>query len=450
MSQSISLGRRLGSNALAKLGSELVGRVATFGLSLYIANQLGERAFGAYNYGLALGFVLAQIADMGLQVLAARDVAIAGRGAQPLVARSLRLKVWLSLPVLALLLLLRDGRPAAEQIALLLLGLAMLAQTFLEFAAYVYRGQQRVMREAGLLTAARLLTALFAGAAIWAGAGLPAVGAAYLLAIAGTALWGMWGLRAGGWFLSRSRSGDATSQFGEPPVTSPGSRDSMDGLSYGRLIREALPLGIAIFLSIGYTRVAVFLLEYRLGPLAVAEFSAAHRLVEPAQIVPAALLAAVFPAFSEALHRDPGQARWLGWGSSLLLALAGGSAALVFWFGAPWLIPTLYGEAFVDSVPVLQFLGLSALPAFINYNLTHILIARGQQLYSSIFVAVMLILHSALTWTFIPVLGAVAPALSVTFAEVILLLLCIAILVLTRGKAGQWNESEEPRERSHA
>ncbi len=209
MSQALSLSRRLGSNALAKLASELVGRVATFGLSLYIANQLGERAFGAYNFGLALGFVLAQIADMGLQVLAARDVAIAGRGAQPLVARALRLKLWLSLPVLALLFILRDGRPASEQVALMLLGLAMLAQTFLEFAAYVYRGQQRVMREAGLLTAARLLTAFFAGAAIWAGAGLPAVGAAYLLAIAGVALSGMWGLRASGWFVARTGSADS-------------------------------------------------------------------------------------------------------------------------------------------------------------------------------------------------------------------------------------------------
>lgn len=446
MSQALSLSRRLGSNALAKLASELVGRVATFGLSLYIANQLGERAFGAYNFGLALGFVLAQIADMGLQVLAARDVAIAGRGAQPLVARALRLKLWLSLPVLALLFILRDGRPASEQVALMLLGLAMLAQTFLEFAAYVYRGQQRVMREAGLLTAARLLTAFFAGAAIWAGAGLPAVGAAYLLAIAGVALWGMWGLRASGWFVARTGSADSA------PGSRQGWRDwmgpSLQGPGYGELIREALPLGIAIFLSIGYTRVAVFLLEYRLGPLAVAEFSAAHRLVEPAQIVPAALLAAVFPAFSEALHHDRRQARWLGWGSSLLLALAGGSAALLFWFGAPWLIPTLYGEAFADSIPVLQFLGLSALPAFVNYNLTHILIARGQQLYSSIFVGIMLILHGALTWTFIPVLGAVAPALSVTFAELILLLLCIGVLALTRGKAGQMNVSEEQKHRT--
>ena len=50
---------------------------------------------------------------------------------------------------------------------------------------------------------------------------------------------------------------------------------ALASLSYSRIVREALPLGIAIFLSIGYTRVAVFLLEYRLGALAD---GVAHRL----------------------------------------------------------------------------------------------------------------------------------------------------------------------------
>jgi len=424
MSQTFFLSRRLGGNALAKLGSELVGRVATFGLSLFIANHLGERAFGAYNYGLALGFVLAQIADLGLQVLVARDVAIAGHGAQPLVRRALHLKLWLALPVVVLLVVLRNGRPAAEQTGLLLLGLAMLAQTFLEFAAYIYRGQQQVFREAWLLTSARLLTALLAGVALLAGSSLagisalPLVGGAYLLAISGVAVWGLWQLHRAGWF-DRLPAG---AEVRNGAVT-----------TYGRLVKEALPLGIAIFLSIGYTRVAIFLLEFRLGAVAVAEYSAAQRLVEPAQIVPAALLAAVFPAFSQALYSDRQQARRLGIGSSVLLALAGAGVALFFWFGAPWLIPTLYGDAFVESVPVLRLLGLSSLPAFINYNLTHILIARGQQLYSSLFVGLMLAIHSALSWVFIPTLGAVAPAISVTFAELLLLLCCTATLFLTRG-----------------
>lgn len=411
---------RIGRNVLVKLASELVGRVATFGLSLYVANVLGQRAFGAYNYGLALGFVLAQIADMGLQLLVARDVAMGGRAAQPLVARALRLKLWLSLPTLALLLLLRDGRPDPEQLALLLFGWGMLAQTFVEFAAYVYRGQQRILNEVWLLTAARLLTAALAIVALWAGGGLVALGAAYALAISAAALWGLWRLRGAGWFAA-------------PPA---GERDAARvrrSHAYTQLLRQALPLGIAIFLSIGYTRVAIFLLEGRLGALAVAQYSAAQRLVEPTQIVPAALLAAVFPAFSSALVHHRARARRLALVSSLLLTLGGGALALIFWFGAPWLIPALYGPTFMESVPVLRILGLSTLPAFVNYNLTHILIARGQQRYTSLFVALMLVLHTALTWFLIPRLGAVAPAISVTFAELFLLLWCTALLQFSAG-----------------
>lgn len=404
---------RLSGNVLAKLASELVGRAATFGLSLLIANTLGERAFGTYNYGLALGFVLAQIADMGLQVLMSRDIAVDAQAAQPAVRVALRLKLFLSVPVVLLLFLLTANRLGTDRLSLLLLGLAMLAQTFLEFAAYIYRGQQRLLTEARLLATGRLLTAILAAGVIGLGSGLSGASAAYLLAVAIVAIWALRHLQQAGWFRRSTRAG-------APP--------------FSRLLSEALPLGIAIFLSIGYTRLAIFLLEYRLGAVAVAEYSAAQRLVEPTQIVPAALLAAVFPAYARALAHNPGRARRLGLGSSLLLALGGGALTIIFWAGAPWLIPFLYGEAYEASIPVLRFLGLSALPAYVNYNLTHLLIARGQQIYSSLFVALMLLIHGLLAWYLIPTLGAVAPAISVTFAESVLLLCCTVTLLFTRGK----------------
>jgi hypothetical protein len=60
MSLSTSLGRRIGGNALVKLAAELAGRVATFALALFAARRLSEADFGFYNYGLAVGFVVAQ------------------------------------------------------------------------------------------------------------------------------------------------------------------------------------------------------------------------------------------------------------------------------------------------------------------------------------------------------------------------------------------------------
>jgi len=404
--------QRLSRNTLIKLASELVGRGASLALVLFAARRLGQGDFGFYSYGLALGYVLSQLADMGLQLLIAREVASLGLQARPIVQAALRLKLLLSLPVIVLLLLFSAGRDSLAQLSLLCLGLTMLLQTSLEFAAYVFRGGQRLMEEARLLVTARLLAAALGGAMLWLGVGLLGLSLAGLIAMSLVATWAFWRLRSEGWLvLERKASAALPVRF---------------------LVLQALPLGIAIFLSIAYTRLAIFLLEYQSGEVAVAHFSAAQRLVEPTQILPAALVAALFPAFVDALRQGPAGAYRLGLSGGLFLGAVGAGLAVAFWMAAPIAIPWLYGEAFRDSIRVLQILGLSIFPAYINYGLTHFLVARGQQVLSSLFVALMLGLHAGLSWQLIPRWGAVGPALSMTLAEMVLLCCCLLALALTK------------------
>lgn len=419
---------RLGRNASAKLAAELLARAASFGLILLAARRLGEVDFGRYNYALALGFVLAQLADLGLQLLVAREIAVLGRAAGPLVRAALRLKLLLSLPVLLLLGLLAAASPAPSRLTIVLLGLMMLAQTYLEFAAYIFRGQQRLLVEARLLLAARLLMALLGAAALLAGGGLALLAATNLCSVALLALWGLRLLRRDGW-LEPGANGLTETGTARPAL-------------YRHLLRQALPLGVAIFLSIAYTRTAVLLLQLQSGETAVAMFSAAHRLVEPAQLLPASLLAAVFPAFSQALHRNAGQARRLAWGTSLLLALSGMALAAALWLGARWLIPFLYGASFAAAAPVLRLLALSSVPAFVNYGLTHFLIARGQQGVIGIYTAVMLVGHALLSWRWISRWGAAGPAAAIIVAEIILLAACLLTLALTRPRARRLPDDE--------
>jgi len=192
-----------------------------------------------------------------------------------------------------------------------------------------------------------------------------------------------------------------------------------------QLVQQAWPLGLSIFLSIAYTRLAILLLEAWGEADAVAHYSAAWRLVEPTQILPASLLAAVFPAFSLALTQNRRRAGQLGRQTSLLLALAGGTVALTFWLAGPWLIELLYGADFAVSAPVLQLLGLTVLPVYINYSLTHFLVARGQQRTLTGLTAVTLLLHAFFCWLLIPRLGLIGPALSVMLVEGVLLLGCL-------------------------
>ena len=382
-----------------------------FALVIVAARQLGEAGFGIYNYGLALGFVLAQLADLGLQIVIAREVAVQGPAARALARTAFQLKVVFSLVVVSLLAVIALTQPPALRPALLLLGVMQVGQTFLEFAAYIYRGQQRLWAEAWLLGGARVTTAVIGIIILWRGGTVGQLAAGSLLAVVVAAAVGTTSLRREGWLRDL-----ATGPEG--------------GLvAYRRLVQEAAPLGIAIFLSIAYTRSAILLLQIRLGETAVAHYSAAARLVEPTQILPASLMAAVFPAISLAIAHNPGKARWLGVRVSLLLGGCGLLLASAFWLTAGWLAPWLYGDAYTPTIPVLQLLGLTVMPAFINYSLTHYLIARQQQVYLGWFTAVMLGLHLGLSWVFIGRFGVIGPAISMLISEGFLLIACLLVLV---------------------
>ncbi|MBX3055079.1 MAG: flippase [Anaerolineae bacterium] len=407
------LHRRLAQNTVTKLSSELVGRLTMLALVILAARRLGAAGFGLYSYGLALGLVWAQVADMGLQVLTAREVAVHGRAAQPYARMAFHLKVGLSVIVIAGLLLSTTRQPAAARLSLLLLGAMQLSNTYLEFVAYVFRGQQALAQEAWLLGAARVLTAVSGILILWRGGGVNGLALAGLTAVLTITGIGLYRLRQDGWL-----------QDLRWPITNPATAEAR----YGRILRHAFPLGIAIFLSIAYTRLAVLLLQMRLGETAVAQFSAAARLVEPMQIIPASLLAAVFPAIALAWQQDRPQARRLGWHVSGLLAGGGLLLAVAFWLTAGWLMPLLYGRDYTPGIPVLQLLALALIPTFVNYSLTHYLIARRQQTYLIFFNAGMLAVHALLCWRLIPRYGITGPAISLIVAECMLFVACLGVL----------------------
>jgi len=416
--------RTIRHNALIKLASELSGRLALFALVLFAARRLGEAGFGLYNYALALGFVLAQLADLGMQLVITREIA-AGRETEGdatrgegLVVIALRLKLLLS-AVVAIVLWLIVSRYPGDRAALFLLSILPLLQSFPEFTGYVYRGRQNLRVEARLLAAARIALTLAGVVALLARADLLALAVSQVAVGLLFAVWSLRLLHRGGWLHSLR---DALAIH----------RLAAGSMRVGYLLRQSLPLGVSIFLSIAYVRLAVLLLQYRLGETAVAHFSAAARLTEPAQLVPASVMAAVFPAFTLALQRPGGEARRLGRRATLLLLAFGLVVAAGGWLVARWLIPLLYTADYVESVRVFQVLALSLIPAFVNYTLTHYLVARNQQVLMGAFTAAMLALHATLSWYLIPRVGVVGPAISIVGAELLLTGLCTAALRFTR------------------
>lgn len=401
-------------NTASKFGSEVIGRLATFVMILAAARRLSVAGYGQFNYAIAAGFVLAQFADLGLQLVITRQVAADSGGpkSQRDVATALRLKIILSAVVLAaiVVLSLRAG-DLRDSFSLAALALVPLLFSYLEFVGHVFRGRQNLQVEARLLAVARIASAVVGVAVLVAGTDLPGLALSQLATAALFALIALLILRNGAWRMER------------------GGSEPGDGRhTAASLMRAALPLGASIILSTIYTRLALLLLQPALGETAVAEYSAAARLVEPSQLVPASVMAATFPVIVAAMQVNRAESLRLSRRATLLLLGLGVVFVVFAWTAGSWLLPLLFGAGYVASVPIFRVLSLSAVPAFTNFSLTHYLIARGDQFILSILMAGMLLVHAVLSTVLIGRMGVVGPAISVLVSELLLTAGCLVAI----------------------
>jgi O-antigen/teichoic acid export membrane protein len=391
----------------SKLAAEVIGRLLQFALIYAAQRLLGPANYGIITYGLAVGVVLAPATDLGMQLIVTREIARDQPAAPRLAGIGLALKLILTLCAIGLLLPISWLRPPEAAFATFILGLAVIGASFAEYFGYVFRGLQRVELDAAITLLLRLFVFAFGLTTLVLQVSVNNLASAYLLGNLLAALLGYVWLRR---------------RFFVPQLKAKRSE-------LLALLRQALPLGGAILFSIGYTRTSIFLLDAWHNSTAVGEYGVALRLTEPLALIPAAIMAAVFPALSHALARQgyaatrPLRIKTIG-----LLTLCGLLIAVAGWLLGPWLIHFLYGDQYAGSTVALQILALAALPTLINYALTHFLVALRQQRLNLIFNVAIFVLNLVLCLWLIPQFGPSGAALAVVLSEGLLLLLCALAL----------------------
>ncbi len=404
---------RLRRQAAVRLAADLIGRGLSFGLAYMAQRLLGPADYGELTVALATGFVLTTLTDLGLQIIVTREIAAQSThtDSERIANAGLTLKLLFSLPAALVLIVISAGRPPAVQFGALIVGVSLLLNSFVEYFGYALRGWQRADLEALWLLAMRLLTAAGGGLALFAGTGWAGLTAAYVgsatLTLIASIAW-----------LSRQRD-----RYFVPRLT-------FDGLLQRRLLREALPLGGAIVVSIAYTRTAIFMLDAFTSAASVGVYGVAQKLTEPLAIVPAALMAAVFPVLSrEITQHGYAATRSLRVRTLGVLLAAGGAIAAAGAIGGPWLIERLYGAPYREAAPVLQVLAVTLPVSFLNYGLTHVLIALNRQRLNLLFNVIVFGINFAACSQWIPVQGALGAALATLVSEGVLLTLCVLTLI---------------------
>src|SRR3954470_5053801 len=127
-----------GRGAGWKLGSDLLGRLLQYLLLWSAARSLSQADFGDFTFALSIGFMLAQVADFGLQLYVQRELsrlALPGATSPPyfndnaaagrLIGGGLAIKAVLSVASMLLIAVLIVLEPVGNKGALLLVGLSM-------------------------------------------------------------------------------------------------------------------------------------------------------------------------------------------------------------------------------------------------------------------------------------------------------------------------------------
>ncbi|MEO6456974.1 MAG: flippase [Chloroflexia bacterium] len=407
-----------------KLGADIVGRLLQYILLWVAAGSLGRAGFGDFTFALSTGYMFAQVADFGLQLYVQRELArlvIPGataalyftdaRAAGRLVGGGLTIKLGLSVVALSLIALLVWVEPVGNKSALLLVGLSMVLATGLDYLSYCFRALGRLKEEAVLIVTARVVN-------LTIGLGLLALGAGVLgLAIAGNVAVGL-ALLVGYRRLSR--------------YVRPLWR--LDISYWRRSFRQPTAVGIGVIFSIISFRVDNLIIPPLAGREALGDYNLAYKLFEPSLIVPSVLLAALFPLLSQAAGGSTGDASQARDQARELKPLVGQTISILFWFGAlatltlallavP-IVNLLYGEQYVASGPLLQILALSCLPMYLNYGLTHMLIAMDRPQLYAFFTLGALVVNVASNMVLIPLMGVQGAAFATLGTEMALLVMC--------------------------
>lgn len=387
-----------------KAASEVTAKLSMFAIVVVAARRLEPEAFGLFALAATFGWLLGVVSDLGLQLHVAREVAREPGSAAQIVVQAARLRATLAALAALAAVPVATALGGSERWPFWTLVASYLVSSLVEFLNHAYRGLMRSDLESSLNLVQRAATL---GLAVLMLPWRPSL-ASLATAFAVPAVATLAGSLAVAWRLG---------------VLGPGPAGTRTHLVVRRLAGEAAPIGAGLVLSALYWRIDLFLVERWVGIEAAAGYNAAFRLVEALRLMPAAVLAVVFPLFCRTRSLRPA--------AVVASALLGGGLVVagLAWIASPWLVHLFYGDRYLPAVPVLRVLVVAVPLCFSNYALTHQVLGWDAQRRYAVVCAAALAANVAVNAALLPVVGAVGAAWATVVTELVVTAGCLTSLV---------------------
>jgi PST family polysaccharide transporter len=180
------------------------------------------------------------------------------------------------------------------------------------------------------------------------------------------------------------------------------------------LFGQGWPLLLSSISVILYMKMDQIMLKFMCGDLETGIYLAAVRLSELWNFIPVVICSSIYPSILKARETDSVKyARRTQLLCDGLYHLSLASAVFITLFAAP-IVKTLFGSAYLASIPVLQVHIWSTIAVFLGIASGQWLVAEGLQFISLIRTALGLLVNLMLNLVLIPNYGALGAALATT------------------------------------
>lgn len=195
------------------------------------------------------------------------------------------------------------------------------------------------------------------------------------------------------------------------------------------LLRKALPIGVGSLAVTGYYRLTGIVLYAHAGPEVAGNFSAAFRILDALQAIPATLSAAFLPLMARYFAQNKISQATAVWNLALRLILTVSvlSAVAISLLSQP-IVELLYGSKYQTAADLLALLMIAFPPVCLGWMLTGVVTATGHvKSYAVIAVSVAILSISA-SLLVIPLFGAPGASL-VTIGTELLVMTALSVVV---------------------
>ncbi len=390
--------RRLTGNTAALMISRGIRLLLSMALGVVLARYLGDLHYGNWSVARSLAALLSILCSLGMSQIAIRECSPRPGEIGRYLGTVFTLQVFFSAVSVLAALVLVYGLGYRAEIAWLVfiaLGIYLLSSLGSIFTIQ-FRSREKMGYEALANTCKDLALMFLVFLAVYLGWGVVRIAFLYLLATAGFVVFA--------WYL-------AVKKF-------PGTRLRYDRPLVGRLLLGGLPIGLAVFFN-SFHEVTRIILQKTVGSSGAGQYSVAtlpYLALESTVII--AIMGAIFPLLSRLFRDDRDRLVKITRTLSRYFYILSLLLAVYCFFLGDELILLLFGEEYLNAIPVFKVLGLVIILMPQNYLLFNAMVASRKEWLFALVVASAAVLNGVGVYFFSslfsrftppPIIGAYGP-----------------------------------------